>query len=161
VFQGNTVTKAQSAGAIVTGVTGSAISLIGNHVFDNDPPPAPTQHTVGGIIFVGEQPGTFVFSGNRVHNNAADQVGVSATSGMVPPAWDLSAPSCAEANQIWCYNRADSSPPFVGLVASGVTVTANFNAWTHATPASGVDWLLVGAGGVSVGNPCGTGLTCP
>jgi hypothetical protein len=161
VFQGNTVTKAANIGFILQGTSGSAISLIDNEIVDNTAPaPAPGEHAVGGLVLMGTPPGTFVMTGNRVHNNGYDQVAVYGV-GVVPPSWSFGATSCAEANRIWCYNHADASVPWVGLIVNGATVTANYTSWTHQTPTSGVDYLLAGAGGLTVNNPCGTGLLCP
>jgi hypothetical protein len=91
--------------------------------------------TVGGVLAVGNPPGTLAFRGNLVHDNGGDQVYVAASS----TAWDLSGLSGCAANDRNVF--ANYTAPGVGVAAVGANVSALFNSWAQAFPAAGTDFF--------------------
>jgi len=124
--------------------------------------------TVGGLLAVGNPPGTLAFHGNLVHDNGGDQVYVAASSA----AWDLGgATGCAATDR---NVFANYTLPGVGVAAVGASVSALFNSWAQAFPAVGTDFFAnptapVGSVDAGTGSGatdfCGAALpadlTCP
>jgi hypothetical protein len=74
------------------------------------------------------------FSGNRIHDNAGDQVFVGGGN------WDLSGSGC-DGGQNAFY---DYTPGFVGLAVDGGKVIANDDSWQDSSPSAGVDYSATG-----------------
>ena len=160
-IKGNTITGAANTGMVIVGTAGSSLLVSGNDLHHNSVLVSPGTRAAGGLLLTGVQPTYWSFTSNRMHSNASDQVLVAATAGSAPGTWDLSPGSagCAAANVFACYGSGTTNP-FVGLVSQSSIVDASGNSWQNNPPMLNIDYLLIGAGGITALPACAA-VGCP
>jgi hypothetical protein len=166
-IQQNTMTGATDTALLVTGTSGSSLSITGNDINKNNAVTLNGTQLAGGVILTGTPPDTWTFTTNLVHGNQGDQVlAIASNTGGATGTWNLSTSllcaSCVNANTFSCYDDG-VAPGYVGVVAlGGVTVSATGDQWQNSPPKSGQDYATYLGGTVNVGCDCGAStLTCP
>jgi hypothetical protein len=93
-----------------------------------------------GGLFLATSSTLAAFSGNKVHGNTGDEIGVGA-----PPnggdTWNLGgAAACTAPNQVYCYGAGAVGLRILSAAPAGTKVNAENLRWTNLLPAKGTDF---------------------